>query len=553
MGSSSSKPVNQNVTQTNIPKEFMPYFKRMMGRAEAQSLEPYQAYGGQRIAESGNFADINASRAMTRDIAGQGIAGLSDAQAAARANISRAAELGNYDTGNFSQYGGFQAGSATPFSGFRAGQANPYAGFSAGSATPFADFKAGTATPFADFKAGKASEFDFGNARQFTGEEVDKYMSPYMTKVVDFQKDRAAEDFDRMRGDRNTRAAQAGAFGGSRQAVQEGLAEENLAKQMQGLDATGRQSAYEQAAQRFESDRAAQFGTQQAQAYEAARAQGINIGEMSRVQQARAAELARTQGINIGESARVQQARAEELARTQGISIAEAARIQASQAGELARTQGINIGESARVQQARAAELARTQGISIAEATRIQASEAAELARTQGINIGESARVQEARAEELARTQGISIAEAARIQAAQAADLGRVQTGTEASRQFGASQGLAALQASGAAANQLVGYGQQGRAADIQNAQMLEAIGRARQQESQAGLDIRYQDFLRQQGYPQEQLGFYSDVLRGLPLAAAGTQTSTNYQYSNPLQQYLGAGLSGLSLYQAYS
>jgi len=410
MGSSSSKPVTQNITQSNIPKEFMPYFDRLMGRVEAQSLEPYKAYGGQRIAQSGDFADIGRAENMTRNIAGQGIAGLGTAQDAARDNIRDAGRLGNYDTGNFSQYGGFKAGSATPFSGFKAGQ---------------------------------ASEFDFGDARQFSSAEAKKYMSPYMTNVLDFQKERATEDFDRMRGDRNTRAAQAGAFGGSRQAVQEGLAEENLAKQMQGIDVTGRQAAYEQAARQFGADREAQFAQQQAQAYEAARAQGINIGEMSRVQQARAAELARTQGI--------------------------------------------------------------------------------------------------------------SIAEAARIQAAQAAELGRVQTGTEASRQFGAQQGLAALEARGTAAQQLAGFGQQERAADIQGAQMLDALGRGRQREAQAGLDIGYQDYLRQQGYPQEQLGFYSDVLRGLPLANAGTQTSTNYQYSNPLQQYLGAGLSGLSLYQAYS
>lgn len=410
MGSSNKGPVEQNITQSNIPKQFLPYYKRLMGRVEAQSLEPYQGYGGQRVAQSGDFADINRSRAMTRNIAGQGIAGLQTAQNAARDNIREAGRLGDYDTGEFSAYGGFKAGSATPFSGFKAGQ---------------------------------ASEFDFGDARQFTGKEVDKYMSPYMTGVLDFQKDRAVEDFDRMRGDRNTRAAQAGAFGGSRQAVQDSLAEEALTKQMQGIDVTGRQAAYEQAAQRFDADRAAQFGTQQAQAYEAARAQGINIGEMSRVQQARAAELARTQGI--------------------------------------------------------------------------------------------------------------SIAEAARIQAAQAAELGRVQTGTEASRQFGAGQGLAALQARGQAAQQLVGFGQQDRAADIQGAQMLEGIGRAQQQERQAGLDIGYQDFLRQQGYPQEQLAFYSDIMRGLPVAPTSSTTQTAYQYSNPMQQALGAGLTGLSLYQAYS
>jgi len=343
-GSQSSAPTNQTVTQTNIPKEFMPYFSRLMGRVEEQSLQPYEAYGGQRLAPSENFADIGASRDMTRTVAGSGISGLPLAQAAAAGNIAEARRLGQYGPGQF-------------------------------------------------------SEFNFDPARQFTGQEVQQYMSPYLENVLDVQKSRAVEDFDRLRGSRNARAVQAGAFGGSRQGVQEGIAEEALMRQMGEIDASGRQAAFEQAAQQFGTDRAAQMARQQAQA-----------GEQE-----------------------------------------------------------------------------------------------------------------------------------------------RVQTGTEASRQFGAGQGLAALGAAGSEAGRLVAIGEQERAANIQNAQLREAIGRAQQGETQAGLDIGYQDYLRQQGYPAEQLGFYSDVLRGLPVAAASTQNQQGYQSYNPLQQGLGAGLSALSLYKAFA
>jgi hypothetical protein len=343
MGKGSQAPTTQNVTQTNIPKEFAPYFERLMGRVEEQSLQPYQGYEGARIAGSDQFADIGASQDMVRGIAGSGIAGLPQAQATAQQNIARANELGQYGPGQF-------------------------------------------------------SEFDFGDTRQFTGQEVDQYMSPYMTNVMDFQKSRAVEDFDRLRGGRNARAVAAGAFGGSRQGVQEGMAEEALMQQLGGIDATGRQAAFDAASQQFGADRAAQMDTARAQAGE----------------------------------------------------------------------------------------------------------------------------------------------------------LGRVQTGTEASRQFGAGQGLAALGAAQSAAGQLASFGGLEREANIQNAQMLESIGRGQQAEAQAGLDIGYQDFLRQQGFPQEQLGFYSDILRGLPVANIGTQTSQNYQSYNPMQQALGAGLSGLSLYKAF-
>ncbi len=608
MGKGSSAPTNQTVTQTNIPEEFMPYFERLMGRVEEQSLQPYQAYGGQRLATSDQFADIGASQAATRNLAAAGTPLLTEAQGMARNVAQGAAGLaGLQQPYQFSQYGGFQAGQAQPFAGFQASQVTPFAGFSAmqgqefggfqegaaspfagfaetqgrefsgfqaGQATPFADFRETQAQPFADFGEAGFSEFQFGPAGQFTGETVGQYMDPYMQNVVDVQKRQAQEDYDIARAGRSARAVQAGAFGGSRAAVQEGLAERDLLDRQADIQARGLSTAYGDAQRMFEQDRAARMAQQQAQAGEAARVQGGVAGEAARVQAARAAELARTQGMSQEEAARVQAARAAELARTQGVGIEEAARVQqaqaaeaarvqgmsqeeaartqAARAAELARTQGIGIDEAARVQQARAAETARIQNLSRDEFARVQAAQAAELARTQGISVDEAARIQQAQAAELARVQGIGIDEAARIQAGQAAELARVQ-GAQAAENLASNQfGLEALRLQGQQAGQLAGLSEQERAAQIQNAQMLEAIGRAQQGEAQAGLDIGYQDYLRQQGFPQEQLAFYSDILRGLPVANAGTTTETASVYTNPLQQALGAGLSGLSLYRAF-
>ena len=44
-------PTSQNVTQTSIPEYARPYVERLLGKAEALSNTPYQAYGGNRIAE----------------------------------------------------------------------------------------------------------------------------------------------------------------------------------------------------------------------------------------------------------------------------------------------------------------------------------------------------------------------------------------------------------------------------------------------------------------------------------------------------------------------
>ena len=45
-----STPTSQNVTNTSIPEYARPYVERMLGKAEAFSNTPYQAYGGNRVA-----------------------------------------------------------------------------------------------------------------------------------------------------------------------------------------------------------------------------------------------------------------------------------------------------------------------------------------------------------------------------------------------------------------------------------------------------------------------------------------------------------------------
>ena len=80
------------------------------------------------------------------------------------------------------------------------------------------------------------------------------YMSPYMQNVVDYQKMQALRDYQIGQPMRRAQAIGAGAFGGSRQAIAESEAERNLMSQLQGIEAQGRQSAFQQAQQ------AQQFG-----------------------------------------------------------------------------------------------------------------------------------------------------------------------------------------------------------------------------------------------------------------------------------------------------
>ena len=82
------------------------------------------------------------------------------------------------------------------------------------------------------------------------------YMSPYMQNVVDFQKQSALRDFQVAQPMRQAQAVGAGAFGGSRQAIVDAEAQRNLNTQLQGIQATGSQKAFEDA------QRQQQFGAQ---------------------------------------------------------------------------------------------------------------------------------------------------------------------------------------------------------------------------------------------------------------------------------------------------
>jgi hypothetical protein len=195
-------------SQTDLPAWAKPYFERNLAKAEAEYSKPYEAYTGDRYAATGT--DTLKARDMTRDIAGQGIAGLTDAQNYATYATDKAKELGKY-------------------------------------------------TPT------QASEFAFDPTRQFTGAEVQQYMNPYMQNVVDQQKQQAFTDFSRMNANRAQQGVNAGAFGGSRQGVVQGMAEEGLMGQLGQIQATGLKDAYGQATSAFQADRSAQTADQTAQ------------------------------------------------------------------------------------------------------------------------------------------------------------------------------------------------------------------------------------------------------------------------------------------------
>jgi hypothetical protein len=111
--------------------------------------------------------------------------------------------------------------------------------------------------------------------------------------------------------------------------------------------------------------------------------------------------------------------------------------------------------------------------------------------------------------------------------------------------------GLAGLGAANQAAGTLgqLGQTQFGQEAAITDAQMR--AGQLQQQQEQRGMDIEYQQYLDELNHPYKQVGFMSDLLRGLPLSQG---TSTMYNATPPVaQQFMGLGLGAAGLQKAFS
>jgi hypothetical protein len=90
------------------------------------------------------------------------------------------------------------------------------------------------------------------------------YMSPYMGGVVEQQKRAAVQDYARQAPGMQAASTRSGARGGTRDALVQAEAQRGLQQQLGGIEATGRQQAYQQAAQQFGADRAAQMQAAQA-------------------------------------------------------------------------------------------------------------------------------------------------------------------------------------------------------------------------------------------------------------------------------------------------
>lgn len=86
------------------------------------------------------------------------------------------------------------------------------------------------------------------------GAQADQYMDPYMQNVVDIQQREAQRQAGIAGTQRGAQAVKAGAFGGSRQAIENAEAARNLAMQQGDIQARGLQDAYTRGQTQFNTE-----------------------------------------------------------------------------------------------------------------------------------------------------------------------------------------------------------------------------------------------------------------------------------------------------------
>ena len=103
-----------------------------------------------------------------------------------------------------------------------------------------------------------------GLGQQFTGDTAQQFMNPYQQAVVDQAKRKAIEDYEQFTAPKITAQAIAQQpFGGSRQAIAEGMAREGLADRLTELQERGSAAAFDKGRAAFEAQKAREL--QQAQ------------------------------------------------------------------------------------------------------------------------------------------------------------------------------------------------------------------------------------------------------------------------------------------------
>lgn len=248
-----------SATEGTLSNWAAPYVTDFLSKGQALSNQPYQAYTG----------PLTAGQSGLQQQAFQGLA-----------NLAVPTSVGNAAAG----------------AGQVAGQLQGMAGYGA------AGFNAGY-NPAAGQYDPMAFSTDTWNTQQ-----AQQYMNPYLQVSLNPQLDQARRQADISRVGNAARLTQAGAYGGSRQAIMESEGRRNLMDTQGQITGRGYDTAYAQGLNQFNADEGRQLdalrGTEQSRQFGAT--QGMTSAKTAAdfaLEQQRAAEASRQFGANYGLSA----------------------------------------------------------------------------------------------------------------------------------------------------------------------------------------------------------------------------------------------------------
>jgi hypothetical protein len=182
---------------------------------------------------------------ILKDVDAQRLAGFTPDQITTQENVMAMQEPGQFGSANAAMQSGLNALAAT--------QNYDPAQF-------YADQVDAERIQAERIQANALQQYQQQGPQQFGQEQAQQYISPYVQNVLDIQKQQAIADAQKGQLTQNLGAARQGTYGGSRQLLAATERERALGQQLGNIQATGLQSAYENAQQQFERDRNAQLG-----------------------------------------------------------------------------------------------------------------------------------------------------------------------------------------------------------------------------------------------------------------------------------------------------
>lgn len=403
--------VKSMTTQTVLPDWYTNYTQQLLSSQQALSQRPYTPYQGPRV------ADFSPQQQQAFDMTGQAATAWQPGMAAAQGTAGAAGALSGAGAAQpyFQQAQGLDPSktAAGDYSSAR-DLALKAAGMSgAGAANPYFQQGVNTATGAVNSGGGLAAAQPFLNTAGGDVTDVNSYMNPYITSVVDRIGELGQRNLvDNLMPALEGRYIKSGQFRGSGQ-----MTDTMRALRDTSADILGKQSE-------------------------------ALMGGYSTAQQAKLADLARQAGL-AGTAGNLGTAQQDAALRAAGLQT------------DVGKSLGSLTGQDQQAQLSASGALGNL-GTAAAGLTAAQQKMLADM----GVNLGQL-------------------------------------TGTDASNKAQ----LAALQASMAGQSQSLG---------LAGAGALGEVGKQQQTQAQGNLDIAYADFLKQQGYPQEQINNMLATFKGI-------------------------------------